>query len=762
MNPSRLSTPSAVTQLPKASPWEPARLLLAALGGLFVMAILSNFLDEDESGRFVEFLKGQVGFDGMSSWLFWKMAIGFAIGAAGGYFVYLEIPRSYRKNANALALAVALFLIPVTVYIPAMSAGFIWDDDQEVTSNPSILHNFPDPTNPRIYHTNWRGLWEIWTGGITNDRDNNEIRLQDGKPPAPLLVQILRVPLRAIERELFGGADKEHYRFRANPSADYFPLKTTMLWLEYQLWGFDLDTGGRPTPSGPPFHTMNILIHALDGLLLWMVLRQLKVPGAWLGSLLFAIHPVHAESIAWIAERKNTLSLFFCLLSVSAWLKWQVSGKRNQYLWALVLFLGALLCKTHVVVLPAVLMLMTWWQTGSIPVASPALTLLQAWRKGEKKLPWDPLKRDSTTFAPFFAIALALSWLTVWFQNDRAIGSEVIPIGDAASRIAGAGVVIWSYLSKAILPINLNTIYANTPYLWWPLTDPQVWMFFSGALVLVTLGLLWKLSTQNDSRFSPRTLRTPFFVFAFFVGTLLPIVGLFKMSYMRLTLQADHFQYFSDISVVALAGAAIALLYEKANASWRPILVSTCVIVIFTFCTYSWDRAGVHQSEKTLWTACLKKNEASWQAHNHIGAVLYSERNIPEAAPHFARAVELKPDNPEVHNNLGLVLWQYGHYPEAIAQYREAVRIKGEVMALRRNLADALLAVKQPADAAEQYQIIIDEYPNDPGVLANLSIAYAQIGRFQEALKACEKALRIDPNNPVAKQNYNALRQAAQ
>jgi len=321
--------------------------------------------------------------------------------------------------------------------------------------------------------------------------------------------------------------------------------------------------------------------------------------------------------------------------------------------------------------------------------------------------------------------------------------------------------VIWSYLSKAILPINLNTIYANTPYLWWPLTDPQVWMFFSGALVLVTLGLLCKLSTQNDSQFSPRTLRTPFFVFAFFVGTLLPIVGLFKMSYMRLTLQADHFQYFSDIAVVALAGAAIALLYEKANASWRPILVSTCVIVIFTFCAYSWDRAGVHQSEKTLWTACLKKNEASWQAHNHIGAVLYAERKIPEAAPHFARAVELKPDNPEVHNNLGLVLWQYGHYQEAIAQYREAVRIKGEVMALRRNLADALLAVKQPADAVEQYQIIIDEYPNDPGVLANLSIAYAQMGRYQEALKACEKALRIDPNNPVAKQNYDALRQAA-
>ena len=739
MNSTRSSTPGNLVKKLHASPWEPARLLLAALGGLLALAFSSNFLDEYGSDRFITFLKGQIGFEGMSSGLFWFGFFWFTVGAAAGYFAFLEIPSRFWKKANSVALALALFLTPVVLYIPAMTAGFIWDDDQEITANPSILQVQPDPTQPASRQTNWRGLWEIWTGGITNDKDNNEQRIADGKPAAPLLVQVVRMPLRWMERELFGGEDKAHYKFKANQSADYFPLKTTMLWVEYQLWGTDVVFPKHPKAENDftfnVFHVMNILIHALDGLLLWMVLRQLKVPGAWLGSLLFAIHPVHAESVAWVAERKNTLSLFFCLLSVSAWLRFEDTEKRKYHTWALLLFLSALLCKTHVVVLPAVLLLITWWKTGKLTV------------------------RDALRSAPFFALAFFLAWLTVWFQNDRAIGSEVIPIGNLASRIAGASVVVWAYLSKALLPINLNTIYADTSYLWWPLTDPQPWMFLAGAAALAVLVALWKYSFRKSDA-SPRAMRTPFFVFAFFLGTLFPVLGLFTMSYMRLTLQADHFQYFSDIAIMALAGAAIATLYEKSNAAWRPIIVGACVTLAFSFSAYTWERAGVHQSEKTLWTACLKKNEASWQAHNHIGAVLFAERKIPEATPHFERAVELKPDNPEVHNNLGLVRWHYGRYDEAIAQYREAVRIKGEVMALRRNLGDALLAVKRLDDAIEQYNIILADYPNDPNLHANLSVAYAQMGRLPEALKECEITLRLDPNNPIAKGNYEILRKA--
>lgn len=738
MNPTRLSSPSAAVQSQRASFWEPARLLLAALGGMLALAVCSSFLGEYDGGRFAEFLKGQVGFDGMlTCGLFWEMAVAFIFGTVAGYFISLEIPFAHYKKFNLLSLGAALFLIPVVVYIPAMSAGFIWDDDQEISGNPSLLQVPVDPARPTVFKTNWYGLWEIWTGGITNDRAESEARAQGKMLDVPLLISVLRPPLRAIEREVWGGADKEHYRFRANQSADYFPLKTTLLWLEYQLWGYNYDAGGRPIPSAPPFHVMNILFHAFDGLLLWMVLRQLKVPGAWLGALLFAVHPVHAESVAWIAERKNTLSLFFCLLSVSAWLKWEDGGKRSHYYWALGLFASSLLCKTHVVVFPAVLMLLTWWRTG---------------RESRGDL-W----RSLVHTAPFFFVALVLSAVTVWFQNDRAIGGEVIPIGDWPSRIAGAGVVVWGYFSKALLPLDLNTIYANSSFFWWPLKDPAPWMFLAGAAVLLTLGLLWAVKEIYPTR-NPRLDRTPFFVFAFFVGTLFPVLGFFTMSYMRLTLPADHFQYFSDIAVLAMVGAGLALWYEKADGAWRPVVAGVCVVLVALCCAYSWERAGVHQSEKTLWSACLEKNEASWQAHNHIGAVLYREQKIAEAAPHFARAVELKPENPEVHNNLGLVLWQFGRKEEAIAQYREAVRIKGEVVALRQNLASALMMDNRLDEALEQFQYMEQESPKDPVLHLNLGIVYARLSRWAESRQEFEKCLQLFPGHPGALQNLELLR----
>ena len=162
------------------------------------------------------------------------------------------------------------------------------------------------------------------------------------------------------------------------------------------------------------------------------------------------------------------------------------------------------------------------------------------------------------------------------------------------------------------------------------------------------------------------------------------------MSYMRVALQADHFQYLSDISIIALVAAGIAFAWEKAGPKIKPLIVAACVLLVCSFSAYSWERAAAHQSEKTLWTACLEKNPDSWQAHNHLGAVLYMEGNIDEAHVHFASAVRLKPANPEVHNNLGLTLSHYGKMDEALEQYRLAVEIKGDVPAMRRNYADCL------------------------------------------------------------------------
>ena len=740
-----------------ASPWAESRLIISALAGILGIFVCRNFLSEEQALVFNEFLKGQVGFSGaLSSALFWKMAISFLVAGVGAYFLTSEIPAGQVRGLNRPARIVGIFVLTILIYIPAMSAGFLWDDDQEITANQSLMN----PTDPN--KANWYGLWEIWTGGLTNVY----VPTPGVPPPQPdtLWVKCLRKPLRAIEKTFIPDT-----KFHAHESADYFPLKTTMLWLEYTLWGHDQ----RGAPIASAFHVMNIVIHAIDVLLLWMVLSQLRVPGAWLGALLFAVHPVHVESVAWIAERKNTLSLLFYLLSISAWLRfedrWKMetgfvddlkaaletappSGKGGRgkarksafaklmdfvksegllsgpYLGALLLCMASLLCKTHVVVLPAVLLLMTWWRTGKLTV------------------------RDIVRTAPFFVLALGLAEVTIWFQNGRAIGQEVIPIADSmVSRFAGVGLAIWWYVAKVLLPINLNTIYEFIgPFgATWPL-KPQFWMYIMGALALGVLYFLWAGRKSLG--------RTPFFVFAYFLGTLFPVLGLFKMSYMRLTLVADHFQYLSDIAVLALIAALICIAWEKADVAIRPLIAGAVAIVLCTFCAYSWERAGVHQSEKTLWTACLQKNDNSWQAHNHLGAVIYMEGNVPGAQIHFQRAVDLKPENPEVHNNLGLAFAYAQRWDEALMQYRRAVQIKGDVPAMRRNLADCMSTLKKFDEAAVEYKIVLDADPNDPNCRLGYGYALSQIGRVAEAKEQFEAAVRIDPNNPRARQNLEAVK----
>jgi len=749
--------PGAPKQQAPARPismWEESRIVIAAIVGLIAIYICSKFLSEEETPKFFDFLRGQIGFfDLLKFSFFWKMAFAFTLGSVGAWFLILEVPAATIRSLNRPARAVAIFLLTLIIYIPAMSAGFIWDDDQEITANPSLMV----PGDPQAW--NWYGLWEIWTGGLTNI-----YRPTPGVPepqPDPLLVKVLRPPLRAIEKTFYPATE-----FKAHESADYFPLKTTMLWLEYQLWGHDKRTGA---PYAPAFHTMNVFIHAIDVLLLWMVLSQLRVPGAWLGALFFGIHPVHAESVAWIAERKNTLSLLFYLLSISAWIRFEDSFKKDspflddlkkayaggkdargkwrdgglQGLWrflgqegflgsayiaAILYCMASLLCKTHVVVLPAVLLLLTWWRTGKVAV------------------------RDAVRTAPFFIVSLVLALVTIWFQNGRAIGFEEIPIGDAWSRIAGASMAIWWYVWKVIVPVNLNTIYEFIgPFkTGWPLEHPQFWMYIMGVLALGLLYFLWVGRKSLG--------RTPFFVYAYFLGTLFPILGLFKMSYMRLTLEADHFQYLSDISVVALAGALIVKGWQKADVSIRPFIVGGTALLLVVFSGYSWERAGVHQSEKTLWTACLQRNDNSWQAHNHLGAVIYMEGNVPEAGKHFARAVDLKPKNPEVHNNLGLAYAYAQNWEKALEQYQLAVKIKGDVPAMRRNLADCYSTLKRFPEAAREYKIVLDGDPNDPNCHLGYGYALTQLNRMQDAKEQFEIALRIDPNNPRARQNLDAVK----
>jgi len=316
---------------------------------------------------------------------------------------------------------------------------------------------------------------------------------------------------------------------------DYFPLTSTMLWVEWRLWGDDA-TG---------YHVVNVLLHAASCVLLWRVLRAMAVPGAFLGGLLFAVHPVNVESVAWITERKNTLPVALFLGSVLMYLRSEpgegsgadeeagASGagrgradragrRRGLYAGSLALHALALLAKTSVVIQPLALLLGAWWMRRRIRLSD--------------------LKRT----APFFVLSLAFGLVTIWYQTHSAIGETVVRDDGFASRLAIAGWAVWFYLYKAVLPIDLAFVYPRweADVGWWPTWIPL-------ALLVVGVGALVR---HRRTRWG-----APLFVAtAFYLMALLPILGFVDIYFMLYSLVADHWQYVALIGFVALAGGAMA------------------------------------------------------------------------------------------------------------------------------------------------------------------------------------------------------------
>ena len=642
-----------------------AKLLLCFLFGLSgLLATGWLTFSAPEFAQFGFFLRGQTGLDFgdmLTSGIFWKLLIGFSIGAGLGWFVAKRLKPGNIEATNKVARYGAIFLLTIIIYIPAMTAGYIWDDDQELTANPD-LKDVP-------------GLVQIWSGAR---------------------------------------------------AADYLPLKTTMLWVEYHIWDIvaimtPKEWGVTPlTPVG--YHVMNIIIHGLAAMLLVVALKQLGVPGAWLAGLIFAIHPVHVESVAWVSERKNTLSLIFYLLTFIAYFKFERTKNWGMYAWALLAFVAACLCKSHVVVLPVALLLCCWWKQGK-------LTL-----------------QDFIRSIPFFAIALGCAVITVYLQHLRAIGQEEIEnFGGWGSRFAMAGMSCWWYLYKAICPDHLITIYPI-----WHIIPFNPWQLLYGFAML---GLFFGLLVAAV-RYPKPWVRASFFALAYFLATLLPVMGFIKMSYMRVTLVADHFQYLSDISIIALYCAGIAMLYQRLQDSSRKALVGAVFAIVVTFSAYSWNRAGTFQNEETLWTDTLSKNQNTWQAHNHMGAILYMRQDYKKAIFHFRRGVELRPGNCEVQNNLGLVLAALGDLDGALIRYAEAVRIKGDDASIRTNYANGLAQAKRYAEAIEQYKVATSlPSANPAGIWFNLGNTYMLNSQYAEAADCYRQAVRIAPNAQDAQNN---------
>ncbi len=489
--------------------------------------------------------------------------------------------------------------------------------------------------------------------------------------------------------------------------SDYFPLKSTVLWMEWRLWGMN--------PLG--YHAVSIALHLAGALLFWWLLAKLGVRLAWAGGLLFAVHPLAVESVAWASELKNTLSLPLFLLSLILYLEFdqkgsgpefrnprelQNSGPDPFYWISLLCFLAALLSKPSVVMLPAVILLHAWWRRGRIG------------------------RRDLMGAAPFLALSLVFGLLTMHFQSRLALGQWTIPWGGLGSRLAVAGLNLGFYLRLCLWPAGLLPIYPQ-----WSVTPPALVQFLPWILVLALGG--W-LATRRTA-----WSRAVLLGLGCFVLSLLPVLGFVPMSYFHIAWAADHLAYLPLLAVIGLAAAGLDLVRSRL-AMGTGVAVLTVLLAV-----QSRRYADSFRDDGALWSRTLEGNPSAWLAHNNLANFLVARGEREAALGHFAEAVRLKPDYAEAHYNWGLALALAGRLPEAVSHYEAALRLRPDSAVMQEKLGNALVNLGRPEEAIVRYRKALELDPRSAEAEANLGVALMQLGRIPEAIGHAEAALRIDP-----------------
>jgi tetratricopeptide (TPR) repeat protein len=479
------------------------------------------------------------------------------------------------------------------------------------------------------------------------------------------------------------------------------------------------------------------------------------VPGAWLASAIFALHPVMVESVAWITERKNVLSLVFYLGAWLAYLRYAqgVTGDQPSpgfrlhtastrqvgtagkcqvtrtdsilsrgtwrsslfYGLAFILFLGALLAKTTTFSLPAAILLIGWWQRGQI-----------RWRA------------DVLPTLPFFALALGLCAVTAWLEKYHvgAQGSDFTLTFPQRCLVAGRA--FWFYLGNLFWPANLCFVYPR----WQP--DPgSGWQWLHPVTAIGALFTLWLARGRIG--------RGPATALFFFVGTLFPVLGFMNAYGMRYSFVWDHWVYLSALGILALVAALVVRVAEFLRTP--AVVYGFAAVVLPGFALLTWRQAGMYTDMETLWRKTLARNPDCSMAHNNLGLLLGNQGRAEESMEHYQKSIQINLNNPEAHYNLGNALAAKGRFDEAIENYRKAIQIDPNYAVALDNLGVALAAKGQFDEAIENYYKAIQIIPHHPELFFHIGMTLDQSGRTREAVAQYRKALRLNPNLAVALNN---------
>ena len=543
--------------------------------------------------------------------------------------------------------------------------------------------------------------------------------------------------------------------FEIGAVPQYYPLLHTALWIQYQLWELE--------PMG--YHLVNVVFHALNAVMLWLVLKRLRVPGAFVAAAIFGVHPVEVESVAWVAELKNVLSGTFYLAAMLAYFRFDSPEPRGDasdrpqrrpwqpWVLALLLFVAALLCKTIASSMPVAILLLTWWKRGRIG------------------------RREIAPTLPFFVIGAPMGLFTAWMERAvvGAVGAEFS--FSLVDRVLIAGRALWFYAGKILWPYPTIYIYPK-----WDLHSPLTYALTLGAIALPVV--LWL--TRN------RIGRGPFTAVAFFGLTVSPALGLLNHYLMRYFFVADHFQYLASIGIITLAVALVVRAGQRLEVSPRGMTTAGMVVLVL-LAVGTWRQASAYDDEETIWRDTVAKNPGAYVAYNNLGGILLGRGEVEEALRYLEHAVTLDPSYPDAQNNLGIALHESGRVSEAIEHYRESIeldpfradahinlgislaslgrfgeaeerlaegtRLGPDLPLAWYNLGLVRLALRKPDAAAEVLGRATQLAPGDPNIRLALARALAVSGRANEAADQFGEALRLRPGWEAAEQGLAAVRE---
>lgn len=520
--------------------------------------------------------------------------------------------------------------------------------------------------------------------------------------------------------------------FEVGATQQYYPLLHSAFWLEHRLWG--------DAPLG--YHLANVLLHAGASCLLAAVLSRLAVPGAWLAAFLFALHPVAVESVAWIAEQKNTLSLVWYLFATLFYLRFDGDRHPRNYAVASACFVLALLTKSVTATLPAALLVVFWWRRG-----------------------WIDVKRDLVPLTPWFAAGAAMGLFSAFVERNYLGAQGVEYALTSLQRVLLAGRVVWFYVDKLVWPANLIFFYPR-----WEISAATTVAYLFPAALAALLAGLW--SSRGHAR-------GPLAAMLFFVGSLFPVLGFFNVYPFVYSFVADHWQYLPSLGLMALAAAGLRGGLVRLPAVVRlgapALVVGACALLTFR-------QTEMYADMPTFYSATLARNPGCWMAHNNLGNLLRAagrpddaiahfkaalalrpdlakahynlanalrdERRAAEALPHYARAVELTPDDAEAQSQYGNALRENGRTDDAIAHLLTALRLDPGNLDARNNLGVALRAAGRLTAAAAEFERVLRADPSLAYAHLNLALTYSLLNRMPEAMEQFQIARRLNPTIP--------------